>query len=102
MLGKTANISQFCELVQYEWAKFCSTTISFPEDPLVLWKYLGLSIDIGLAMTTKILTPTGKVVHCSTYRQLEPEEIADPVEQDIMKAFLWTAEDWWGNRFVRG
>ncbi len=32
MSGKTANLSQFCELGWYEWAKFCSTTISFPED----------------------------------------------------------------------
>ncbi len=62
MSGKTADISQFCELGWYEWVKFCSTTISFPEDPLVLGKYLGPSIDVGPAMTAKILTPTGKVV----------------------------------------
>ncbi len=56
MSGKTDNISQFCELGWYKWVKFCSTTVSFPEDPLVLGKYLGPSIDIGRAMTTKILT----------------------------------------------
>ncbi len=64
MSGKTANISQFCELGWYEWVKFCSTTVSCPEDRLVLGKYLGPSIDVGLAMTTKILTPTGEVDHC--------------------------------------
>ncbi len=88
MSGETANISQFCEFGWYEWVKFCSTTVSFPEDPLVLGKYLGLSIDVGPAMTTKILTLTGEVVHCSTYRPLTPEELADPVKQDHMKAFL--------------
>ncbi len=88
MSGKTADISQFCELSGYKWVKFCSTTISFPEDLLMLGKYLGPSIDVGPAMTTKILTPTGKAVYRSTYRPLMPEEIADPVKQDQMKAFL--------------
>ncbi len=36
MSGESAKISQFCEQKGYEWVKFCSTTISFPEDPLVL------------------------------------------------------------------
>ncbi len=82
--------------------KFRSTTVSFPEDPLVLGKYLGPSIDVGPAMTAKILTPTGEVVHRSTYRLLTPEEIADPVEQDRMKDFLRMAEDWWGRHLARG
>ncbi len=77
-------------------------TVSFHEDPLVLWKYLGLLIDIGPAMTAKILTLMGKVVHCSTYRLLMPKELADPVEQDRMEALLQAAEDLWGNRLVRG
>ncbi len=59
--------------------KLCSTTAFFPEDPLVLGKYLGLSIDIGPTMIAKILTPTGQVVHRSTYRPLTPKELADLV-----------------------
>ncbi len=66
MSGETTDISQFC--YWYKWVEFRSTTISFPEDLLVLRKYLGPLIDVGPAMTTKILTPTGKVVHCSIYR----------------------------------
>ncbi len=31
-----------------------------------------------------------------------PEELADPIKQDRMKAFLWSAEEWWGNCLVRG
>ncbi len=49
--GKTANINQFCELGWYEWVKFRSTAVSFPEDPLVLGKYLCPSIDVGPTMT---------------------------------------------------
>ncbi len=67
MSGETVDISQFCELGCYDWVKFCSTTVSFPEDLLVLGKYLGLSIDICPTMTAKILTPTGEVIHCSMY-----------------------------------
>ncbi len=78
--GETANISQFCELGWYEGVKFCSTTILFPEYPLILGKYLGPSIDVGPTMAAKVLTPTGKLVHCSTYRPLTSEELADPVE----------------------
>ncbi len=102
MSGETPNISQFCELGWYEWVKFCSTTVSFPKDPLVLGKYLGPSIDIGPTMTAKILTPMGKVVHHITYRLLTPEELVDPVKQDHMKTFLRTTEEWWGNRLVKG
>ncbi len=43
MSGKTANISQFCKLNWYEWVKFCSTTISFPD-----WLYLGSILDCPL------------------------------------------------------
>ncbi len=82
--------------------KFCSTTASFPKDQLVLGQYLGLLIDIGPEMTTKILTPTCEAVHRSTYRLLMPEELTDPVKQDHMKDFLWTAEERWGTWPVRG
>ncbi len=53
-------------------------------------------------MTAKILTHTGEVVHCSTYRLLTPEKIADLVEQERMKAFLQTAEERWGKHLARG
>ncbi len=81
--------------------KFCSTTVSFLEDPLVLRKYLGPSTDIGPAMTAKILTPKDAVVHHNTYRLLTPGELADPAKQDGMKTFLQTTEEWWGTCLVR-
>ena len=37
--------------------------VSFQEDNMVLGRYLGLSIDIGLAMTVKTLKSNGEVVH---------------------------------------
>ncbi len=88
MCGKTANISQFCEIGWYKWVKFYAATVSFLEDLLFLGKYLGPLIDIGLSITAKILTLTGRVVHCSTYRLLTHEELTAPVKQNPMTAFL--------------
>ncbi len=47
MSGKTADISQFCELSWNKGVQFCSTMVSFPEDPLVLGKYLGPSMTLA-------------------------------------------------------
>ncbi len=52
-------------------------------------------------MKAKILTPTGNIVHCSTYRPLTPKACR-PVKQDHMEAFLWTAEKLWGICLARG
>ncbi len=90
---ETTNTSQFCELGWYKWVEFGLAAISFPEDQLVLRKYLGQSIYFGPTMTAKILTLMGKVVHCSIYRPLIPEELADPVKQDHMKGL---STDSWG------
>ncbi len=59
MSGKTAKISLLCEHGLFEWVEICSTTVFFPEDVPVIRYYLGLSIVIGPAMTTKNLIPTG-------------------------------------------
>ena len=50
-------------------------------------RYLGPSIDVGPALTAKILKQNGEVVHRSTYRGLTPEEIVNPVEQATMESF---------------
>ena len=47
---------------------------AFPDDVIKLGHYLELSIDVGPAMTTKILTENGQVLHRSTYRSLTTEE----------------------------
>ena len=65
--GETSDISQFCELEWYEWVYFRDTSVQFPEDKAVLGRYLGPSIDIGPAMTAKILKANGEVVYRSTY-----------------------------------
>ena len=87
MSGETSDISQFCEFEWYEWVYFRDAAVSFPEDKLVLGRYLGPSIDIGPALTAKILKQNGQVVHRSTYRGLTPEELASPTEQAARTMF---------------
>ena len=48
--------------------------MAFPDDAMVLGKYLGPSIDVGPAMTSRIMTSNGKVEDRSTVSALTSEE----------------------------
>ena len=61
--------------------------VSYPEDKVVLDRYLGPSIDVGPALTAKILKDNGQIVPRSTYPGLTPEEIESPLEQAKRKKF---------------
>ena len=78
--GETPDISEFAELKWYDWVKFRDTSISFPDDKMIIGRYLGPSFDIGPAMTAKILKANGQYVHRSTYRALTEDELRDPLE----------------------
>jgi hypothetical protein len=80
MSGETSDISQLCELGWYEWCKFRDVAAPFPQDKMKLGRYLGPSVDIGPAMTAKVLKSNGQVIHTSTYRSLTPDEIAQSEE----------------------
>ena len=77
MPGKTSEISQFCKLEWLKWVMFWDETAPFSDDMMKLGCYLGPSIDINQAMTAKILTENGQVLHRSTYRLLTPDELLD-------------------------
>jgi hypothetical protein len=85
--GETADISEFAEHGFYDWVKFRDTLIPFPDDKLVLGRYLGPSTDIGPAMTAKILKSNGHIVHRSTFRALTQDEFDDPTENESRKTF---------------
>jgi len=55
MTGETSDISQFCEFAFYDWIMFCDQPVAFPDDNPVLGRYLGPAIDVGPALTAKIL-----------------------------------------------
>ena len=74
MNGETADISQICEFQFYQWVMFRDEIAPFPEDDLILGRWLGPAIDIGPAMTAKILKCNGEIVHRSTFRELTQAE----------------------------
>ena len=91
--GDTADISQHCQHGWYEWLKFRDTPASFPTPKMQLGRYLGPSIDVGPAMTAKILKANGQVVHRSTYRALTEDEWASSEEANERAAFNKSVED---------
>jgi hypothetical protein len=85
--GETADISEFAEHAFYDWVRFRDVIIPFPEDKLVLGRYLGPSTDIGPAMSAKILKKNGQVVHRSMFCGLTPDKLNDPKEKEERTAF---------------
>jgi hypothetical protein len=77
MSGKTSNISQFCEFAFYDWVMFRDQPVAFPDDNPVLGRYLGPAIDVGPALTAKILKANGEVVYRLTYCALTDVEWAN-------------------------
>ncbi|KAI2504427.1 Reverse transcriptase (RNA-dependent DNA polymerase) [Fragilaria crotonensis] len=75
--GETADISPFALFKWYEWVLFRDTSVTYPDDSMVLGRDLGPAIDIGPAMTRKVLKMNGQVVYRSTVRSLTLDEMAD-------------------------
>ena len=68
--GETSDISQFCEFAFYDWIMFRDQPVAFPDDNPVLGHYLGIAINVGPALTAKILKANGEVIYRSTYHAL--------------------------------
>ena len=67
MSSATSDISQFCWLEWFKWVMFQDKTATYPNEHFKLDRYLGLSIDIGLALMAKIIKEDGQVLHRSMY-----------------------------------
>ena len=72
----------------FKWIMFHDETAPFPDDVLKLGHYLGPSIDISPAMTAKILTENGQVLHRSTCRWLTPDELLDKDRSNDRDQFM--------------
>ncbi len=77
MSDKMSNISQFYKFAFYDWIMFCDQLVAFPDNNLVLGRYLGPATNVGLALTVKILKANGEVVYRSTYCALTDVEQAN-------------------------
>ena len=78
MSGQTADISQFSEFAWYDWIIWWDTSSGFPEAKEVLGRWLGPAVDIGPAMTAKVLKQNGTTTYVSSYRVLNNHELSSP------------------------
>ena len=69
---------------------FWDETAPFPDYVLKLGHYSGPSMNVGPAMTTKILTWNGQVLHIVTYRPLTSGEIADKDRLNAQDQFIFS------------
>jgi hypothetical protein len=81
------DISTIAEYTWYEWVKFRDTAAKFPVLKIQLGRDLGATIDIGLAMTRKILKQNGSVMYRSSVRPLTQDEIQYPTERQEREKF---------------
>ncbi len=72
---------------------YCPGTIVYLDEPLCLGKYLGSAIDVGPAVTAKVLQHDGKVVYRSIDCPLSIEECANKIVQQDMVTFSENAEE---------
>ncbi len=87
MTGSTADISHICEFAWFDWIMFRDNIPMFPEDKLILGRYLGPATDVGSALTTKILKSNRQVVYRSTLRHLTDHEHACSVHTADRESF---------------
>ena len=81
MMGETPDISYICEFGWYDWVMFRDEVAPYPEPKLVLGRYLGPSVDVGPAMSARIIKANGQVVDRSTFRHLTADELQDEVHK---------------------
>ena len=85
--GQTGDISALAEFEWYDWVKYLDPHVSYPDDRQVYGRWLGPALDIGPALTCKILKQNGQVIYTSTYRHLNQREINDSKEMQARRHF---------------
>jgi hypothetical protein len=90
------DISTIAEYAWYEWVKFRDTAAKFPVSKIQLGRNLGATIEIGPAMTCKILKQNGSVMYRSSVRPLTQDEIQSPTERKEREKFDISIEEKFG------
>ena len=87
MHGMSSHISDICEFKFYEWVMFNYSQATFPETKFHVGRWLGPDVDVGSALTYKILKSNSQVVPRSTIRHLTLDELTNPDNIAMAKAF---------------
>jgi hypothetical protein len=77
--GQTADILPFVEYEWFEWVIWYDRNAEFPNAKETLGRWLGPSLDIGPAMTAKIMKKYGQITYLSSHRCLTDLEYQDPL-----------------------
>ena len=83
----SVDISDICEFEFYEWVMFNDSQATFHETKFHVGRWLGPSVDVGSALTYKILKIDGQVVPRSTIRHLTLDKLTNPEHISMAKAF---------------
>jgi hypothetical protein len=94
--GETVDISTIAGYAWYEWIKCRDTAAKFPVSKIQLGRDLGAAIDIGPAMTRKIMKQNGSVMYRSSVRPLTQDEIQFSTEQKEREEFDIAIEEKFG------
>jgi hypothetical protein len=86
--GQTADISPFIEYAWFDWIIYYDRVASFPDPKERLGWWLGPAIDLGPAMTAKILKANGQVEYNSTHCSLTDAELDDPIQIAAPDAYM--------------
>ena len=87
MKGTITNISHIAEFGWYAWVMFHDNVPAYPDDKVVLGRYLGPAIDTGSALTAKILKGNGQFVCRSTLWHMTQQELDCPVHTAMRLCF---------------
>ena len=87
MHGISVDISDICEFEFYEWIMFNDSQATFHETNFHVGRWLGPVVDVGSALTYKILKSNGEVVPHLTIRHLTLDELTHPDHISTRKAF---------------
>ncbi|KAI2510101.1 Reverse transcriptase (RNA-dependent DNA polymerase) [Fragilaria crotonensis] len=85
--GDTADISALALFGWFEWVMFRDTSATYPDDKMILGRDLGPAVDIGPAMTRKVIKANGQVVYRSTVRSLTADELSDETHKSEREKF---------------
>ncbi len=87
MTSNTANISHICKFGWYDWVMFRDNAPSFPDNKMTLGRYLGPAIDVGSALTAKILKSNSIFACRSMFRHLTDKETHCPTHTRMRSEF---------------
>jgi hypothetical protein len=87
MTGSTADTGLICEFGWYDWVMFWDNLPTFPDNKLILGRYLGPATDVGSALTARILKSNGQTGCRSTLRHLTDKETHCPIHLETHRVF---------------